>query len=150
MRVVRKKESGEIFAMKKLRKVDMLKKEQVEHVRAERDVLTKTPSAHVVRLYHSFQDTGYLYLIMEYLQGGDIMTLLMRKDVLSEAETRFYIGEAALAIQSTHALNYVHRDIKPDNFLIDNDGHVRRRRRRHPCHPCRACTVAVSRRGDGG
>ena len=67
--MVRKTSSGEIFALKKLRKTDMVKKDQVAHVLAERDVLTKTPSANVVKLYYSFQDAAFLYLIMEYLQG---------------------------------------------------------------------------------
>merc|ERR1719409_2564179 len=62
---------------------------------------------------------------MEYLPGGDIMTLLMRRDVLTESETRFYIAETVLALESVHALNYVHRDIKPDNIIIDHSGHVK-------------------------
>jgi serine/threonine kinase 38 len=125
VRLVRKRDTGKIYAMKKLRKVDMVKKDQVAHVIAERDVLSQTRHDRVVKLYFSFQDVGYLYLIMEYLQGGDIMTLLMRRDVLTEAETRFYIAETALALESVHDLNYVHRDIKPDNIIIDNEGHIK-------------------------
>jgi serine/threonine kinase 38 len=118
-------DAGGVFAMKKLRKVDMVKKDQVAHVRAERDVLTQTEHAHVVKLHWSFQDPAYLYLVMEYLPGGDIMTLLMRRDTLPEDETRFYIAESVLAIESVHRLSYAHRDIKPDNLLIDNAGHVK-------------------------
>jgi serine/threonine kinase 38 len=125
VRLVRKRDTGRIYAMKKLRKVDMVKKDQVAHVIAERDVLSQTRHDRVVKLYFSFQDVGYLYLIMEYLQGGDIMTLLMRRDVLTEAETRFYIAETVLALESVHELNYVHRDIKPDNIIIDNEGHIK-------------------------
>lgn len=125
VRLVRQKTTGEILAMKKLRKVDMLKKDQVAHVRAERDVLTQADTARVVRLECSFQDAEYLYLVMEYLPGGDLMTLLMRRDTLPEVETRFYIAEAALAIDAVHRLNYVHRDIKPDNFIIDANGHLK-------------------------
>lgn len=125
VRLVRKRDTGTIYAMKKLRKVDMVKKDQVAHVRAERDVLTQSRHDRVVKLYFSFQDAGYLYLIMEYLPGGDIMTLLMRRDVLTESETRFYIAETVLALESVHALNYVHRDIKPDNIIIDHSGHVK-------------------------
>lgn len=69
--------------------------------------------AQVVKLHFSFQDDKNLYLIMEYLQGGDLMTILMKYDILTEEQTRFYIAETALAIGSVHALNYVHRDLKP-------------------------------------
>lgn len=66
-----------------------------------------------------------MYLVMEFLPGGDLMTLLMRKDILSEEESRFYIGETILAIETIHNLNYIHRDLKPDNILLDKDGHVK-------------------------
>lgn len=62
---------------------------------------------------------------MEFLPGGDLMTLLMRKDILSEEESRFYIGELILAIETIHNLNYIHRDLKPDNILLDKDGHIK-------------------------
>ena len=62
---------------------------------------------------------------MEFLPGGDLMTLLMRKDILSEEESRFYIGELIIAIETIHNLNYIHRDLKPDNILLDKDGHIK-------------------------
>jgi serine/threonine kinase 38 len=62
---------------------------------------------------------------MEYLPGGDLMTLLQKKDILSENETKFYIAELALAIDSVHKLKYIHRDLKPDNILIDKKGHIK-------------------------
>jgi serine/threonine protein kinase len=82
---------------------------QVEHVKAERNLLAEVDSAYIVKLYYSFQDEEFLYLIMEYLPGGDMMTLLMRKDTLTEDEARFYIAETVLAIESIHKHNYVHR-----------------------------------------
>ena len=62
---------------------------------------------------------------MEFLSGGDLMTLLMRKDILSEEESRFYIAESILAIETVHNMNYIHRDLKPDNILLDKDGHIK-------------------------
>lgn len=125
VRLVKMKESGELFAMKKLQKDEMLKKEQVAHVRAERDVLVQANNPWVVKLYYSFQDDLFLYLIMEYLPGGDMMNLLIKYDVFTEDQTRFYIAETLLAIDSVHKLGYIHRDIKPDNLLLDEKGHVK-------------------------
>lgn len=62
---------------------------------------------------------------MEFLPGGDLMTLLIKKDILTEEESRFYIAETILAIETVHNLNYIHRDLKPDNIILDKDGHVR-------------------------
>ena len=62
---------------------------------------------------------------MEYLQGGDLMTLLMKKDILSEEEAKFYTAETLLAIESVHKMNYIHRDLKPDNILLDKCGHIK-------------------------
>jgi len=79
----------------------------------------------VVQLYYSFQDPSYLYLIMEFLPGGDLMTMLIKYDTFSEDVTRFYIAECVLAIEAVHNLGFIHRDIKPDNILIDKDGHIK-------------------------
>ncbi|VVA16097.1 PREDICTED: serine/threonine-kinase [Prunus dulcis] len=98
VRVCREKATGHVYAMKKLKKSEMLRRGQ---------------------------DEEYLYLIMEYLPGGDMMTLLMRKDTLTEDEARFYVGETVLAIESIHKHNYIHRDIKPDNLLLDRNGHMK-------------------------
>ena len=73
----------------------------------------------------SFQEDDYLYLVMEYLPGGDLMNLLIKKDILTENEVRFYIAELILAIEEIHKLDCIHRDIKPDNVLIDKTGHIK-------------------------
>ncbi|KAJ3555832.1 hypothetical protein NM688_g2358 [Phlebia brevispora] len=120
VRVVQKTDTGKIYAMKTLKKEEMLKKDQ-----AKRDVLAESNSPWVVQLYYSFQDPAYLYLIMEFLPGGDLMTMLIKYDTFSEDVTRFYIAECVLAIEAVHKLGFIHRDIKPDNILIDKDGHIK-------------------------
>eukprot|EP00268_Persea_americana_P065722 TRINITY_DN882_c0_g1_i2.p1 TRINITY_DN882_c0_g1~~TRINITY_DN882_c0_g1_i2.p1 ORF type:complete len:595 (+),score=119.53 TRINITY_DN882_c0_g1_i2:206-1990(+) len=125
VRLCREKTTDHVYAMKKLKKSEMLRRGQVEHVKAERNLLAEVDSLCIVKLYCSFQDEEFLYLIMEYLPGGDMMTLLMRKDTLTEDEARFYVGQTVLAIESIHKHNYIHRDIKPDNLLLDRNGHMK-------------------------
>lgn len=96
MRLCKSLENGEVVAIKKMKKSEMLYKNQVSHVRAERDVLSSSNIPWIVFLKSSFQDSKHLYLVMEYLGGGDLMTLLMKKDILSEEEAKFYIAEAVL------------------------------------------------------
>lgn len=126
VRLVKKKDAPtQVYAMKIMKKSEMIKKNQVQHIHAERDVLALADNPWIVKLYYSFQDNTYLYLVMEYLAGGDLMTILMRHEQLDEDQTRFYIAETAMAIASVHKLNYVHRDLKPDNILLADDGHVK-------------------------
>ncbi|KAG8907437.1 hypothetical protein FRB99_004232 [Tulasnella sp. 403] len=130
--LVKEKSTGQLFAMKQLRKTDMLRKGQEGHVRAERDVLktaalVTSPNAPewIVRMHYSFQDTDNLYLVLEYMGGGDLLNLLIEKDVFEENFARFYIAEMVLAVESCHKHGFIHRDIKPDNFLFDPNGHIR-------------------------
>ena len=125
VRIWRNKDSGEVVAIKKMKKKEMLIKNQIAHVRAEKDILSRAHNPWIVDLKWSFQDSNNLYLVMEYLPGGDLMNLLIKKDILSEEESRFYMGEMILAIESVHKLNYIHRDLKPDNVLLDGGGHIK-------------------------
>ncbi|KAG9316382.1 kinase-like domain-containing protein [Chiua virens] len=130
--LVKERDTGQLFAMKQLRKTDMLRKGQEGHVRAEREVLksaslVSSPGAAewIMKLYYSFQDRDNLYLVLEYMGGGDLLNLLIERDVFEEDFTRFYVAEMVLAIESCHKLGFIHRDIKPDNFLFDPEGHIR-------------------------
>jgi len=125
VRVVRNKNDSKVYAMKTLLKKKMIEKKQQNHVRTERDLMVNVDHWLLVRLYWSFQDDTYLYLVMEYCPGGDLMKILIKEDILSEPVTRFYMSECAAAIHHLHDLDYVHRDLKPDNMLIAKDGHLK-------------------------
>uniref|UniRef100_A0A8C7XA87 non-specific serine/threonine protein kinase n=1 Tax=Oryzias sinensis TaxID=183150 RepID=A0A8C7XA87_9TELE len=123
--LTRKVDTGALYAMKTLRKKDVLNRNQVAHVKAERDILAEADNEWVVRLYYSFQDRDSLYFVMDYIPGGDMMSLLIRMGVFPEHLARFYVAELTLAIESVHKMGFIHRDIKPDNILIDLDGHIK-------------------------
>ena len=123
--VCRDKKTGEIVAIKKIKKDILFLKNQIKHTMDEQDFLSKVNSPWIIKLKASFQEGDYLYLVMEYLPGGDLMGLFVARDTLTEEEARFYICEMILAIDSIHELNCIHRDIKPDNVLIGKDGHIK-------------------------
>ncbi|KAJ7700121.1 AGC/NDR protein kinase [Mycena rosella] len=139
VRLVQKTDTGKIYAMKTLKKEEMLKKDQLAHVRAERDVLAESVSDWIVQLYYSFQDPSYLYVRLSSNYGifarRDLMTMLIKYDTFSEDVTRFYIAECVLAIDAVHQLGFIHRDIKPtissceldvsNTKSTDKDGHVK-------------------------
>lgn len=120
------KPKREVFAMKVIRKTDMLRNSQEGHIRAERDFLVASEKSRwVVPLIASFQDTHNLYLVMEYMVGGDFLGLLFRQDILREKKARWYIAEMILCVEEAHKLKWIHRDVKPDNFLISASGHLK-------------------------
>jgi serine/threonine protein kinase len=119
-------ERKEVYAMKVIKKAEMIRNSQEGHIRAERDFLVASESSQwVVPLIASFQDTSNLYLVMDYMVGGDFLGLLIRKDTLREDWAQFYVAEMILCIEEAHRLFWIHRDIKPDNFLISASGHLK-------------------------
>jgi len=123
--LVNKKNQDEPLAVKIMKKTDMIRRKQIQHIRAERDILAKSQNKWVVDLKYAFQDEKHLYLVMEYLPGGDMMTWLINMKRFKEEETKFYIAELVLAVETIHKMNYVHRDIKPDNIILDKNGHIK-------------------------
>ncbi|XP_033617959.1 serine/threonine-protein kinase MRCK alpha isoform X11 [Fukomys damarensis] len=124
--VVKLKNADKVFAMKILNKWEMLKRAETACFREERDVLVNGDSKWITTLHYAFQDDNNLYLVMDYYVGGDLLTLLSKfEDRLPEDMARFYLAEMVIAIDSVHQLHYVHRDIKPDNILMDMNGHIR-------------------------
>ncbi|XP_058844158.1 serine/threonine-protein kinase MRCK beta-like isoform X10 [Acipenser ruthenus] len=124
--VVKMKNTERVYAMKILNKWEMLKRAETACFREERNVLVNGDCQWITTLHYAFQDDNYLYLVMDYYVGGDLLTLLSKfEDRLPEDMAKFYLAEMVLAIHSIHQHHYVHRDIKPDNVLLDMNGHIR-------------------------
>ena len=116
----------DVFAMKVIRKSDMLRNSQEGHIRAERDFLVASEGSQwIISLVFAFQDDSFLYLVMDFCIGGDFLGLLIRKNVLSEDITKWYVAEMVLCVEEAHNMKWIHRDVKPDNFLIGADGHLK-------------------------
>ncbi|XP_045599128.2 citron rho-interacting kinase [Procambarus clarkii] len=126
VQVVREKATGNVFALKSLRKSDTITRQHIAFYEEERDIMAKSTSFWITQLQYAFQDDLQLYLVMEFHPGGDLLSLLDRYDgFFSEDMARFYLAEITLAIHALHSMGYVHRDIKPDNILIDRCGHIK-------------------------
>ena len=122
----KKKSTGEYFAIKVLKKADMVAKNQVTNVKAERAIMMwQGESDFVAKLYWTFSSKDYLYLVMEYLNGGDCASLIKVLGCLPEDWVKKYLGEVVLGVEHLHSRGIVHRDLKPDNLLIDQKGHLK-------------------------
>ncbi|OJJ46213.1 hypothetical protein ASPZODRAFT_67051 [Penicilliopsis zonata CBS 506.65] len=122
----KKKTTGEYFAIKVLKKADMIAKNQVTNVKAERAIMMwQGESDFVAKLYWTFSSKEYLYLVMEYLNGGDCASLVKILGGLPEDWAKKYVAEVVLGVEHLHSRGIVHRDLKPDNLLIDHSGHLK-------------------------
>ena len=124
--ICRYKGNGKIYAMKKIAFEKLKYKNGLLHVQIEKNILSfNNDNIWITQLRYSFLENGYLYLIMDYCPGGDLMNYLIEKECLNEEEARFYIAEIILCVHSLHKINCIHRDLKPDNILIGEDGHLK-------------------------
>ncbi|GIL52826.1 hypothetical protein Vafri_8590 [Volvox africanus] len=123
--LARKLATRDLFAIKVMKKRDLIRKNMVESVTNERNILAMAQNPFVVRFYYSFTSRDNLYIVMEYINGGDCFSLLRKFGALDEEVARQYIAETVLALEYCHAQGIIHRDLKPDNLLINAQGHVK-------------------------
>jgi serine/threonine protein kinase len=121
---VKKKDTGKIFAMKVLRKDTIIERNQVAHTKAERSILEKIQHPFIVNLNYAFQTPEKLYMILDFINGGELFFHLKKEGRFSEERVRLYVSEITLAIEHMHKLDIVYRDLKPENILLDMDGHI--------------------------
>lgn len=123
--MVRKKDTGRLYAMKILKKSKIIREKKTKPIISERKVLEKLDHPFIVKLYWAFQSKEELYFVMDICTGGEIFFHLSNKKRFPEAMAKFYFSEILLGIEHLHTIDIVYRDIKPENILIDIDGHVK-------------------------
>jgi len=121
---VRKKDTNRIYAMKVLNKKELVKQQEVKHILSERNVLIKNSSPFLVSLKFSFQTPEKLYLILDYVNGGELFYHLQKETAFDEERAKFYTAELVLALGHLHKYNIIYRDLKPENVLLDGTGHI--------------------------
>ncbi|CAM8897867.1 unnamed protein product [Rhodiola kirilowii] len=121
---VRKRDSLQIYAMKVVRKDRVIEKNHTAYMQAERDILAKTDHPFIVRLRYSFQTKYRLYLVLDFVNGGHLFFQLRRQGLFREELARIYAAEIVSAVSYLHCNGIMHRDLKPQNILLDADGHI--------------------------
>ncbi|XP_071323566.1 rho-associated protein kinase 2-like isoform X2 [Trachinotus anak] len=124
VQLVRHKASQKVYAMKQLNKFEMIKRSDSAFFWEERHIMAFSNSPWIVQLCCAFQDDRHLYMVMEFMPGGDLVTLTMNYDI-PEKWARFYTAEVVLALDAIHSMGFIHRDVKPDNMLLDQHGHLK-------------------------
>ncbi len=123
--LVRKKSNSKLFAMKEREKEQLKITNQKEHTKSERKLLEIINYQFIVKFYYAFQDKKYLYIITEFMQGGELFFHLYKETFFDNEKTKFYTAEIILALIHLHSKNMIYRDLKPENILLGKDGHIK-------------------------
>ncbi|KAM9826134.1 ribosomal protein S6 kinase alpha-2 [Syngnathus typhle] len=124
VRKIRGVDRGQLYAMKVLKKATLKVRDRVRS-KMERDILAEVNHPFIVKLHYAFQTEGKLYLILDFLRGGDLFTRLSKEVMFTEEDVKFYLAELALALDHLHSLGIIYRDLKPENILLDEEGHIK-------------------------
>ncbi|XP_045134142.1 rho-associated protein kinase 2-like [Portunus trituberculatus] len=124
VQLVRHRSTQKVYAMKLLSKFEMIKRSDSAFFWEERDIMAHANSEWIVQLHFAFQDSKFLYMVMDYMPGGDLVNLMSNYDV-PEKWAKFFCAEVVLALDAIHSMGFVHRDVKPDNMLLDSSGHLK-------------------------
>ncbi|MCI4394142.1 hypothetical protein PGIGA_G00165560 [Pangasianodon gigas] len=124
VRKITEPDAGQLYAMKVLKKATLKVRDRVR-TKMERDILVEVNHPFIVRLHYAFQTEGKLYLILDFLRGGDLFTRLSKEVMFTEDDVKFYLAELALALDHLHGLGIIYRDLKPENILLDEEGHIK-------------------------
>ena len=126
VRLCKQKKTGNVYVMKILKKNDIIKQKQVDHVYSEFNILSGLKHPFIVQLIgYNFEDPKYIYFIMEYIQGGELFSLLRSKGSFPVSQTKFYIAHIITIFEYLHSKNIVYRDLKPENILINKNGYLK-------------------------
>uniref|UniRef100_A0A8C9JXE6 non-specific serine/threonine protein kinase n=1 Tax=Panthera tigris altaica TaxID=74533 RepID=A0A8C9JXE6_PANTA len=117
-------DARQLYAMKVLKKATLKVRDRVR-TKMERDILVEVNHPFIVKLHYAFQTEGKLYLILDFLRGGDLFTRLSKEVIFTEEDVKFYLAELALALDHLHSLGIIYRDLKPENILLDEEGHIK-------------------------
>ncbi|NWZ04830.1 KS6A3 kinase, partial [Agelaius phoeniceus] len=117
-------DARQLYAMKVLKKATLKVRDRVR-TKMERDILVEVNHPFIVKLHYAFQTEGKLYLILDFLRGGDLFTRLSKEVMFTEDDVKFYLAELALALDHLHSLGIIYRDLKPENILLDEEGHIK-------------------------
>eukprot|EP00164_Ancoracysta_twista_P002827 GFYU01003762.1.p1 GENE.GFYU01003762.1~~GFYU01003762.1.p1 ORF type:complete len:320 (-),score=79.82 GFYU01003762.1:602-1561(-) len=125
VRLVKHKQSSQFHALKILKKKEVMRLKQVEHTINEKRILERLDHPFIVKLYGTFQDSKNIYMVLEYVIGGELFSYLRRANRFTAEATKFYAAQIVLATEYMHSKGIVYRDLKPENLILDEDGHMK-------------------------